>query len=84
MAPIKAPVFQRVRKKLDENGYLEPLPPEAVPLAQRLLEDLLKISRNFNQVEKTLIDKTKVKFLHYVLLCFFYTYSARKLHLSYY
>ncbi len=34
--------FQRVRRRLDQLGYRQPLPLEALPLVERLFADLLQ------------------------------------------
>ena len=42
--------FQRLRRRLDQLGYRQPLPLEALPLAERLFADLIATTESLRNV----------------------------------
>lgn len=49
--------FQRLRRRLDQLGYRQPLPLEALPLAERLFADLIATTESLRNVTEGAAEK---------------------------
>lgn len=54
--------FKKVRKQLDDLGYMQVLIPEALPLVEKLAADLIQTTESLQKYKKIAKDAIEVHF----------------------